>query len=134
MKNIFLLLVLTLSVISCKNSEEKNENATASDSETASEVKMYRGEFLYIADAAVLKGDDYIYGVTLDAMTEELATRVKAVKKNDFDMVPVIVNGIVKNKEGDAEGWDEIITITEILHVSDKPSEADIKIEDKKQS
>ncbi|RMA65827.1 hypothetical protein [Ulvibacter antarcticus] len=132
MKKIILLVAVSIATFSCKNAEEKNNEVEATVTEATADQQMYRGEFLYMADAAVLKGDNFIYGVTLDDMSQELANRVKAVKKDDFDMVPVIVNGIVKNKEAGVEGWDEVITITEILHISDKPSEADIKIEEKK--
>jgi hypothetical protein len=46
-------------------------------------------------------------------------------------MVPVIVKGTVAEKAEDQEGWDEILTIMEIVSVSNTPSEADIKIEEK---
>ncbi len=65
-------------------------------------------------------------------MAEELAKRVKPVKRDEFDMVPVVVKGTLKNKEEGEEGWNEILTITEIVSVSDTPSEADVKIEEKK--
>jgi hypothetical protein len=45
-------------------------------------------------------------------------------------MVGVVVRGnISKNTDTDSE-WEEVITITEIMRVSDKPSEADIKFEE----
>jgi hypothetical protein len=47
-------------------------------------------------------------------------------------MVPVIVKGTISKKPEGQEGWDEILTINEIVKVSDTPSEADIKIDAKK--
>ena len=63
---------------------------------------------------------------------ETLADKVKAVKSSDFDMVPVAVKGKVSQKPEGQEGWDEILTITEIVIVGSKPSKIDVKIEEKK--
>ncbi len=130
MKKIFLLLALAAAIVSCKNTEDKKTDLNSA--EVAVNIKTYKGEFLYLADAAVLKGNNFIYGVTIDEMMHELADQVQQVKKDDFDMVPVVVKGSLTKKIEGSEGWEEIITITEIVNVSDTPSEADIKIEEKK--
>ena len=124
MKKMLLLLVITMSVVACKDAPEDKK----------SNDPQFEGEFIYVADGAVLKGESFIYGVTLDEMATALKEKVASVKKDDFDMVPVVVKGIVNNKAEGTEGWDEVITITEIVSVSDTPSEADIKIEDKKKN
>ena len=128
--------MLALAVVSCKNSEEKQgegpDAATEAKTEGTAEIKSYRGEFLYLSDGAVLKGDNFIYGVALDAKAKELAERVKPIKVDSFDMVPVFIKGAVNKKAPGTEGWDEIITIKEIVNVSNKPAEADIKFEEKK--
>jgi hypothetical protein len=85
-----------------------------------------------MADAAVLKGDTYIFGVKMDEMAAKLGERVAPIKKDEFDMVPVIVKGTITHKEKDQEGWDQILTITEILEVSPVPAKADVKIGEKK--
>ncbi len=125
MKKILFLLAITMSVVACKN-----ENL----GDKKSNDPQYEGEFIYVADGAVLKGDNFIYGVTLDEMSEYLKDKVAPVKKDDYDMVPVVVKGTLANKAEGAEGWDEVLTITEIVSVSDTPSEADIKLEDKKEA
>ena len=136
MKKIFLLLVLTVVIASCKKTEEKqSEKVDATVDaviENVENIKQYSGEFLYIANAAVLKGQDFIYGVTIDEMTQKLADQVEPIKNDPYDMVPVIIKGIVKSKAIGAQGWDEIITIKEILIVSPTPVKADIKFEEKK--
>ena len=128
MKKMFLLIVLSIGIISCKNSEEKNSEDIA----TTESINNYSGDFLYLDDAAVLKGENFIYGVTVDDMSQELAKQVDDVKEESFDMVPVSVKGYLKSKPQGAEGWDEILTITEIINVSSTPSKEDIKIEEKK--
>ncbi len=137
MKKTTLILILSIVLFSCKNSEEKREEKSI-DTEISAETSessdiLYRGEFIYIADAAVLKGNNFIYGVTIDSMATELAKQVEPVKETDFDMVEVVVKGIITPKPEGQEGWDEILTIKEIVMVSKTPSKIDINIEDSKE-
>ena len=132
MKKITLLVALALLIFSCKNTEEKDPKLVSNET-SDSKITIYQGEFIYLADAEVLKGSNFIYGVALDEMSEELAKQVETVKKEEFDMVPVIVKGIVSKKPEGQEGWDEILTIKEILSVSKTPSKTDIKLEVKKE-
>ncbi|MBT8256533.1 MAG: hypothetical protein KJO23_08335 [Bacteroidia bacterium] len=137
-KTLFLfVLAFAVTMVSCKNSEEKSE---ASENDPAlteqadpGSFPMYQGEFIFLEEGAVLKGSNFIYGVVIDAKARQLAAQVEPVKKDAFDMVAVVVRGEVsKNPDvkNPGEGWEELITIKEILAVSDKPAEADIKIEE----
>ena len=129
MKKIVLLSMLLAVVLSCKNSEEKNSEVEETATENV-EVKAYKGDYIDSNGALVLMGTNFIYGVKRNEMSEKLSQQVANVKKNDFDMVGVVVRGnISKNTDTDSE-WEEVITITEIMRVSDKPSEADIKFEE----
>ncbi|MDX1463172.1 MAG: hypothetical protein R3359_08955 [Marinirhabdus sp.] len=136
MKKVALFLTLIVALAACKSenkdAETGEENVDTEQVSEADDANRFRGEFIYIDDGAVLKGSNFIYGVALNEMAEELRKRVEPVKKDTYDMVPVIVKGTVAKKAVGAEGWDEIITITEIVNVSKTPAEADIKIEDKK--
>jgi len=135
MKKILLFFVLSAIVFSCKNTDEKKvEESTVSNEESGQYIqdKLYHGEFIYLADAAVFKGDNFIFGVTLDDMAAQLAERVKPVKTDEFDMVPVIVKGTVSPKPENQEGWDQILTITEILEVGKEPAKADVRINENK--
>ena len=76
------------------------------------------GEFLYSADAAVIKGDSFIYGVKIDDKMMQLADSVKRYKKDDFDMIPVKIEGILSEKEKGTEGWDTVVKIEKIVSVS----------------
>lgn len=129
MRKIVLLSMLLAVVLSCKNSEEKNHEVEETTTENV-EVKAYKGDYIDSNGALVLMGTNFIYGVKRNEMSEKLSQQVANVKKNDFDMVGVVVRGnISKNTDTDSE-WEEVITITEIMRVSDKPSEADIKFEE----
>jgi hypothetical protein len=130
MKKIIVLIALILAVSACKDSgenKEKEERITPENSNLA----VYKGEFISTADAAVLKGTDFIYGVALNEKMQELAAKVAPIKKEDFDMVPVVVTGTLKDKAQGTEGWDEVLTIIDIVQVSAAPSKADVKIEKK---
>ncbi|MAB56723.1 hypothetical protein [Aequorivita vladivostokensis] len=130
MKKIVLLLMLTTVVFSCKNSEEKTTETTEIAAETPENIKAYKGDFIDSDGALVLMGTNFIYGVKRNDRANQLSQQVAKVKKNDFDMVGVVVRGTIsKNTDSDSE-WDEVITITEIMRVNDKPSEADIKFEE----
>ncbi len=128
MKKIILLLMLSLAIFSCKNSEEKNKETEVATTENVEKIKAYKGDFINSDGALVLMGPNFIYGVKRDEISEELSKQVEAVKKNDYDMVGVIVRGIVSKNNDKENEWEEEITIKEIMKVNDKPSEVDIKL------
>ncbi|GGX19995.1 hypothetical protein [Aquimarina muelleri] len=114
MKKLFILIVLSLIVISCKSESKSGES------------DLIRGEFIFIDDAAVIKGTDFIYGVVINDLTHELAKKIEPLQREEYDMVPVVIKGIVKpNPE---EGWEEIVEIKEIIGVSAPTSELPTKI------
>ncbi|QAA82145.1 hypothetical protein EI546_10610 [Aequorivita sp. H23M31] len=129
MKKTLLLFLFTAILISCKDNkaeiEEPDANTPVVDSTL---TETYQGEFIYTPDASVFKGRSYVYGVEMNDLAKELGKKVEAVKKSDYDMVPVIVRGEVNKKPEETEGWDEILTITEIINVSDTPTKADVEL------
>lgn len=120
MKKIFYILLLPLVFVACNNAETKTD---------CENCESFTGDFLYLADAAILKGDDFIYAVQLDEQAQELANKVEPIKKEAYDMVQVTVKGILSQKPEGQEGWDEILSIKEITTIADKASEADILIQ-----
>ncbi|WP_219010457.1 hypothetical protein [Aquimarina litoralis] len=117
MKKSLLLIIVSLLIFSCKN--EKSESSDA-------ETTLIRGEFILIDDAGVIKGKDFIYGVVIDDMADELNKKVKPLQREEYDMVPVVVKGIIKKNAED--GWPEIVEIKEIVGVSEPTSELPTKI------
>lgn len=115
MKRGIFLIVCALVVLGCQ--------------ETKKDTVTVEGEFIYLGDAAVLKGDTFIYGVKIDKKTEDLAQTVKPLQRDEFDMVPVIIEGIINKKEEGAEGWEEILTIVKVLEVKAPKGKAPIRIE-----
>lgn len=122
MKQLVPLLFCFL-IVSCKKGAK--ESATT-------EETLIRGEFILINDAGVIKGDDFIYGVVLNEMAKELNDKIKPMQREEYDMVPVVINGIIKpNPE---EGWEEIVEITEIVGVNKPTSELPTKINASKEN
>lgn len=120
MKKFFYLLFLPIVFAACKNGETKS---SCEDCET------FTGEFLYLEDAAILKGTDFIYAVKMDSQAEVLAKKISPIKKEVYDMVEVTVKGILTKRPENEEGWDEMLSIKEIVTIADEASETDILIQ-----
>jgi hypothetical protein len=128
MKKVFLLLSIFAVMLGCKADKKLETEATQDDqTRVAEEGKTLKqsdgliaiqGEFIYYADAAVLKTSTKMYGVVINEKMEELQNQVKAFKKEDTDMVPVTVRGRLFKKIPNEEGWEDKIDIKEILKVS----------------
>lgn len=123
MKNaLFALLVGTFLWSSC--GDDTREEIEVPVPEVAKDsLSTIEGEFIYLADAAILKGPDFIYGVELDSIAMDLAERVAPLKEDDFDMTSVKVRAkILKNRR--PEGWDEVVEIREILEIQEEKEDS----------
>ena len=122
-KQYFFILIFTLLLSAC--GEEPQEDLKPTEPVAVQDsLDVVSGEFIYLSDAAVLKGEDFIYGVHMDSISLSLAEKVEKYKKEGFDMVPVVVKGkIVTNPKN--KGWDEIIEIREVLKVQEEKPASD---------
>lgn len=127
-KYFFALMLLAIAFSSCQDEPKKQPVKSEKTTEKTDSLKVLRGEFIYVDSAAVLKGSDFIYGVEIDSMAKKLAQKTDSLKRNEFDMVPVILEGVVRQNKKE-EGWDEILTIKEILRVSEPVADPAIRIE-----
>ena len=120
--SIIALLVLLVSLVGCKSDttetpEQETETKTVEQQKLniSAASNVYKGEFIHVDSAAVLKGNNFIYGVKMDDITKQLISKVNSVKTDEYDVINVIVKGeLTKNTE---DGWEEIITITSIEKV-----------------
>ena len=120
--SLFALLVITMS---CQD-EDRQEIVTEPEAEkVVDSIPTLTGEFIYVADAAVIRGQDFVYGVKIDSMAQVLADEVKPYKKEDFDMVKVKIKGKIEPNRR-VEGWKEVVEIREIVEIfqEKKASEA----------
>jgi hypothetical protein len=129
-KYILALLVVALGFAACQD-EPKKQSEPETKTETKDSLQVLHGEYIYVDSAAVLKGRSFVYGVKLDSMARALGERVDSLKRDQYDMVPVFVKGIVRKNEKE-EGWDEIVEIKEILRVMEPQSDPAIRIEGEK--
>lgn len=124
----FPLLFLTLIFGSCQNSKNSQKISDPESWEVIAEDEIFTGELTFTPEAAVFVGSSFIFGVEINDAAKELAEKVEAVKTDIHDIVPVTVRGNLKQKPEGQEGWDEILTITHIIDVSDTPKRPDIKL------
>ena len=116
MKKIKLSLLLSCLVcgliISCKSDPKDKSSESDSNEIVESRFKTYHVEFIDVDTAAVLNGNNFIYGVKMDEQAKSLIKDVDAIKNDDYDVIKVILKGELQpNTE---EGWDQILTIKSI--------------------
>ena len=115
-KGIVVILLALLSLTSCGSDSNEDlqpkEEVVVKDS-----IPTLKGEFIFLSDAAVFKGNDFVYGVTIDSISKDLAEQVEEYKADQFDMVPVTLKGKIIPNPG-TKGWDEFIEIREVLSIS----------------
>ncbi|MBT8277650.1 MAG: hypothetical protein KJO41_01515 [Bacteroidia bacterium] len=124
-------------VLGCKETKEQSTSATdnketinSADSPEKTEkqsdgLTLLKGDFLYLADAAVLQTHREVYGVVIDEKMHELNSMASPYKKADTDMVSVEVRAKIFPKPDGEEGWDYRIEIKEILNVSEPKADGD---------
>ncbi|TRO67229.1 hypothetical protein [Christiangramia sabulilitoris] len=116
MKKLFGLLLISFTLFSCQDDERRELMDQSVTKTVPDSIQVLKGEFVYGADAAVIRGENFVYGVTLDSMSDVLSNQIAPLKSDDFEMIPVTVKAkISPNLAG--EGWDEVIQILEILEI-----------------
>lgn len=123
MKTKLLAAVIGIFMLVACGNETKEEIEPELPEVSQDSLTTIEADFIYLADAAVLKGRSFIYGVELDSVSRELISRVEPLKRDEFDMIPVIVRAKVIENPGQ-EGWDEIAQIREILEISEKETDS----------
>ena len=116
MKKFLLIIALGITAFSCQDEGREDLMNQPETEKVPDSIQTLTGEFIYAGDAAILRGSDFVYGVTIDSMSKVLAEQIKPFQKEEFDMVAVKVKGkIVPNSRQD--GWNENIEIREILEI-----------------
>lgn len=117
MKKFIFILSLLFIFTACDNDEGTAPpviEPSARDS-----IQIYEGNFITTGNAAVLKGNQFIYQVVMDS----LALSLKDSLKQDPDapaIRPVVVKGKVAMNNL-KNGYSHIIEIIEVLEIPDKP-------------
>ena len=114
-KLLFIISILVMTT-ACESEKEaapeKPEAATTVDS-----IQTYRGNFISVGNAAVLKGDSYIYQVKIDSITKFLKEDLENYSLSTKNIVPIEVEGKVVENPAPAEGYSQMIEIKEINEI-----------------
>jgi len=124
MKKLFGLLILSLVLFSCQDEDRKELMDKTQTEKVPDSIQVLEGEFVYSADAAVMRGENFVYGVTLDSMSQVLSDKIAPLKSDDFEMIPVTIKAQIKPNIG-REGWEEMIEIIEIIEVPEEAKVSD---------
>ncbi|MFV8280957.1 hypothetical protein ACNKXS_05405 [Christiangramia marina] len=117
MRRFFEIMMVAILLVSCQDDEQKELNTEPVTAKVQDSLEVLQGDYVYVADAAVLRGENFVYGVKQDSIAMLLSDKVSDLKSDDFEMIPVRVKAkILANPR--LEGWDEIIEIKEILEIS----------------
>ncbi|WP_156879214.1 hypothetical protein [Salinimicrobium xinjiangense] len=113
---IFAILTMLVMFTAC-GGDSASEEVDSTPVVAKDSIPTLEGEFIFLSDAAVLKGKNYIYGVRIDSTSKKLADSIEPMKRDEFHMIPVVVKGeIIKNPGRD--GWEELVIIKEVLEIS----------------
>lgn len=122
MKKYFFAILSALVLFTACGEDSSTEELDNTPVVAKDTVPTLEGEFIFLSNAAVLKGNDFIYGVRIDSTSKRLADSIEPFKKDEFDMIPVTVKvDIIKNPGRD--GWEELVIIKEVLEISPETSE-----------
>ncbi|MFD2698312.1 hypothetical protein ACFSQ0_09935 [Mesonia sediminis] len=129
MRKIALIFIVASLLIACNDNKKEGQKEAESITTTEQEdgLVVLNGEFIYLNEAAVLKGDSFLYAVEQDSMMRVLDKQAKVLKRDKFDMIPVEVKASVKPNPVKG-GWEQIIEIKEIIKVSPPTQEGVIKV------
>ncbi len=116
MKKILFIFAIIATFSSCKQKED------------TSKYETFTGDFLMTDEGAILENGNRIFGVVVNDVAKELGKKTKEVQKTEFDMVQVTVKGEVGPNTTGKEGWEEYLTIKEIMDIANKPSVTDIEL------
>ncbi|MDT0642014.1 hypothetical protein RM553_04135 [Zunongwangia sp. F363] len=130
MKKLLSLLMLLLVLVGCEDEDRRDLVAEPEAEETVDSIPTLVGDFIFVADAGVLRGKDFVYGVKIDSMAQVLTEEVKPFKTEEFDMVKVKVKAKIEPNRRQ-EGWKEVVEIREILDIlEDKKTPENQEIEE----
>ena len=115
MKEKFCALLVCLSLFSACGTDSRDDDVEINQPVAVEDsIPTLQGEFIYLSDAAVFKGKGFIYGVMIDSLALDLVEKVKPYKKDNFDMVPVLLKAKIMNNPRQT-GYNEVIKIKEVL-------------------
>ena len=115
-KILILFLLISFSCDSKQNKVVSNEVVETKNND----LIILSGDYVFYNNAAVLQTNKNVYGIIINEKVNELNEKLSSIKKDEFDFIPVILKGRLKNKDKNDEGWSVKLEITEIVEIINK--------------
>ena len=119
MKIYKLLIPILLFTFSCDSKQDKVLSNKVVETKN-DDLIILSGDYVFYNNAAVLQTNKNVYGIIINEKVDELNEKLSSIKKDEFDFIPVILKGRLKNKDKNDEGWSVKLEITEIVEIINK--------------
>lgn len=113
-KTIFIIALLAV-IVACENEPEISPEIKTEITEKDS-IQNYQGNFISVGNDAVLKGENFVYQVKIDSMSNILKESLKEYQLDNTNIVPVEVKGKVTDNKVKT-GYSKVIEIREIVEI-----------------
>lgn len=118
MKKQFLAILTLLFLFTSCGGDSPEELQSKQPEVVQDSIPTLHGEFMFLGEEAVFKGDTFVYGVRIDSLARDLAEKVKEYKSHEFEMIPVVLKAKIMKTPGN-RSWDENIEIREVLEINE---------------
>ena len=119
MKIYRILIFILLFSFSCDSKKDKGVSNKVVETKN-NDLIILSGDYVFYNNAAVLQTNKNVYGIIINEKVDELNNKLSSIKKDEFDFIPVILKGRLKNKDKNDEGWSVKLEITEIVEIINK--------------
>jgi len=119
MKIYKILILFLLITFSCDSKQDKVVSNEVVETKN-NDLIILSGDYVFYNNAAVLQTNKNVYGIIINEKVNELNEKLSSIKKDEFDFIPVILKGRLKNKDKNDEGWSVKLEITEIVEIINK--------------
>ena len=115
MNKFIFILILLLVFSGCENDGGdpvvQEKVMTSQDS-----IRNYKGSFIMAGNAAVLKGDKFIFQVKMDSVARALKDSLGYYETKNRSVIPVEIKGKVINNP-ESTGYSQLIEIKEVIKI-----------------
>ncbi len=128
MKKLIFIFTILLSLSACDN-EPQQKPAAAKIPTAQDSIQEYKGDFISVGDAAVLKGDRFIFQVHMDSLANMLMAESGNYDLKNPNVLPVEVKGkVIRNVQG--ASFSQKIELKEIVKINAEKRAETTKIEE----
>ena len=120
MKLYRILICIALISFSCDKKKDSRAVSTNIVETKNNDQIIISGEYIFYNNAGVLQTNKNVYGIIVNDKVNELNQQLSAIKKDEYDSVPVVLKGHLRSKKEGEEGWSVKLEITEIVEIINK--------------